>query len=80
MTINTAFLMTSLLIGSLLSTISLAKPPHGEPPQEAIDICMDKEEGEKVSFETPRGDTLEASCTRKDGQLIAMPDKSHRRG
>ena len=47
-------------------------PPRGAkpkwPPTEAIEACKDKKDGDEVSFVTPRGDTLAATC-----RLIAVP-------
>ena len=62
---------------SLIANFALAngKPPRdGKPPQEAIEACADKSEGEVVSFETPRGDQMEATCTLIEEQLVAVPE------
>lgn len=58
-----------------LSTQSFAqgRPGHGQPPQEAIDACVDKSEGDSVSFETRRGDTMEGVCKVIDDTLVAVP-------
>ena len=55
--------------------------PHmGSPPQAAIDACMNKKEGELVSFISPRGDKIQASCqTRREG-LVAVPEHPHQNG
>ena len=77
MKINTLAALSLLTAGSLMSVYSFAQPPQGprggKPPQEAIDACNDKESGEEVSFETPRGDTLEATCKMINDQLVAVP-------
>lgn len=59
----------------MFSTASFAqnRPPQGKPPQEAIDACVDKSEGESVSFETRRGDTLEGVCKVMEDTLVAVP-------
>ena len=51
------------------------KPRH--PPQEAFDACVDAQEGDLVSFETPRGDVLEGTCRimRGGDELVAVPKK-----
>lgn len=56
------------------SSHTIAKEhPHHQPPQEAIQACQDLTENAEVSFNTPRGDTLEASCKIIDGILVAVP-------
>ena len=54
--------------------------PHREPPQEAIDACDGYNENDTVSFTTPRGDTLEATCKLVKDTLIAVPLEHKRRG
>ena len=45
-----------------------------EPPQEAIDVCKDKNEGAAVEIITARGDTIKAICRQINGQLVAVPE------
>ena len=47
-----------------------------KPPQEAIEACASSSENSQVSFETPRGDTLEATCKMIEGELVAVPDNA----
>ena len=49
------------------------------PPPEAIEACADKAEGDTVSFETPRGDTLSGTCNLVEGELVAVPQDHKRR-
>ncbi|MCG8668023.1 MAG: hypothetical protein MI867_01295 [Pseudomonadales bacterium] len=44
------------------------------PPPEAIAACQGKQAGEAVSFTTPRGDNLSATCLKMRGQLVAVPE------
>lgn len=75
---------TAILIGllSLSSADCFAKGDREhprQPPPEAIEACEGKAEGDIVSFETPRGDTVEGSCTLKDDTLVAMPERRPQR-
>lgn len=70
---------TAILIGLLsLSTAGCFAKGDREhprqPPPEAIEACEGKAEGATVSFETPRGETVEGSCILKDDVLVAMPE------
>lgn len=49
------------------------------PPQEALDACVNQEEGASVTFTTPRGSELEATCKTIQGQLAAVPTKHHKK-
>lgn len=69
--------LLTLISVCLFSCASMAKGERGErrgPPPEAIEACVDKAEGDKVSFETPRGDTVEGTCQVMDDTLVAMPE------
>jgi hypothetical protein len=48
------------------------RPP--EPPQQAIDACLDKSEGTTVEMTTPRGDTMKAVCRQMGTRLVAVPE------
>jgi len=47
--------------------------PQGPPP-EAIEACQDKSVGDSVEFKGRRGESIEATCQERDGQLAAVPD------
>jgi len=47
--------------------------PTGPPP-EAIEACREKSPGDAVTITTPRGDTLKATCTQVNGELVALPE------
>lgn len=49
------------------------------PPPEAIEACANLQEGDTVSFEPLRGDTLEATCEIIEDQLVAVPQRHKRR-
>ncbi len=48
------------------------------PPQEAIDACDGKSDGDSVSFETPHGDTVSGTCAEINNQLVAVPENGRR--
>ena len=68
--ISIGFVTLSLLVSASV----LANPPGGKPPQEAIEACANSAENTQVSFETPRGDSIEATCQLFNGELVAVPD------
>ena len=67
-------LNASLWLLLFASPFALATPPGGKPPKEAIEACVDKAEGDSVTFETRRGDTLTGTCQTIKEQLVAVPD------
>lgn len=66
-----------LFSGNLLAQEDNQKRAH-KPPQEAVTACEGKSEGDKVSFETPHGDTVEGTCKLIQEQLVAVPPKGER--
>jgi hypothetical protein len=50
------------------------RPDRMGPPPEAIEACKNKSEGDSVSFTTPRGDNIKATCKKLNGQLAAVPE------
>jgi hypothetical protein len=69
-------------LGLILSSTVLAegqKPKRSKPPQEALDACIDKSEGDSVQFTTPRGDDLAATCEYRGDSLVAVPENHKRR-
>ncbi|MDI9244631.1 hypothetical protein [Marinobacter sp. CHS3-4] len=66
-----------------LGTTAAAHPPkpgtHHKPPEAALEACKGHKEGDSVSFETPKGDTLEASCKKISGKLAAVPVNHHKK-
>ena len=44
------------------------------PPPEAIEACEGKAEGDSVTFEGRRGDSVPAKCTMVNNQLVAVPE------
>ncbi|MBO1254544.1 hypothetical protein J3L16_02450 [Alteromonas sp. 5E99-2] len=53
--------------------------PPRQPPQEAIDACVDKSENEAVSFAGRNGDDVAATCIYIEDQLVAVPDNHKRK-
>jgi hypothetical protein len=76
--------MTIFLFLSLVAGLAVAKEKthdkkrHG-PPTEAIEACSDKTEGDLVTFENRRGDTLEGTCKLMKEVLVAIPEGHERR-
>jgi len=63
-----------LLSLMLFASIGVYASPHDrKTPKEAVEACANSAENDQVSFETPNGDTLEASCKMMDGELVAVP-------
>ena len=79
---NLTKIVSILSLSLVISHVSAnPRPPRdGKPPQEAIEACVDKSEGEVVTFETRRGDRLEAICTLMEEQLVAVPEHRKKRG
>jgi len=77
--LSTAVLLLALTI--LLPSASFAsgqgRGPKGPPP-EAIEACEGKSAGDSVEFTDRRGETQEATCEEKDGQLAAVPEGGRR--
>ena len=75
--LSTMVLLLTLTI--LLPSIGSASGKNGQgrpqgPPPEAIEACEGKSAGDSVTFTGRQGETLEATCQEKDGQLAAAPD------
>jgi len=81
-----AFLL--LVVLTLLPVNSFASGQRGQrgqgrpqgPPSEAIEACQDKSAGDSVTFKGRRGETIEATCQERDGQLAAVPNDAPERG
>lgn len=70
-------LFATVVSSALLSNYLYAKPPKGEhrkPPEEAITACVDKYEGDTVSFTTHHGHELTGVCTLMEEVLVAVPE------
>ncbi len=44
------------------------------PPPEAYTACKGLEEGAIISIKSPKGETLNATCTMINGKLAAVPE------
>lgn len=49
------------------------------PPPEAYTACEGQEEGAIVSIKTPKGETINATCTMINGKLAAVPEGHEKR-
>lgn len=49
-----------------------------QPPQEAIAACEGKNAGDKVEFETRRGDTISGTCVNNGDLTFAIPEGGHK--
>ena len=79
----TTIALAACMVVALLNTTAAAHPSqsgkrHGPPPA-ALKACEGRTEGDSVSFETPRGDTLEGTCKKIAGELAAVPE-NHSKG
>jgi hypothetical protein len=64
----------SLLTFMLFASTGVYASPHDKkPPKEAFEACANGAENDQVSFETPHGDSFEASYQMTDGELVAVP-------
>jgi len=52
---------------------------QGGPPAEAYTACEGQEEGATVSIKTPKGETINATCTMINGKLAAVPEGHEKR-
>ncbi len=52
---------------------------QGGPPAEAYTACEGQEEGSIVSIKSPKGETLNATCTMINGKLAAVPERPKQR-
>ena len=69
----------SVVAFSLVASIAHAEAKNNKerpkgPPPEAIEACRDKSEGDSVSFESRRGDTVTGECKLIEDQLVAVPE------
>ena len=78
---KTGFLKVVLIVSlsTLMPMIVTASNNKGQgrpqgPPPEAIAACEGKSAGDSVTFTGRRGETLEATCQEKDGQMAAVPE------
>jgi len=71
-------LAATCILGSFYAAAQQGREAPNGPPPEAIEACEGKSEGETVSFETRRGDTLTGVCQYIEEQLVAVPE--HHRG
>lgn len=76
--LNTALL--SLILQSVFSMpVKAGEKKHKrQPPKEAIEACINKEEGDEVTFKGRKGEELSATCVIMNNQLVALP-KGHKR-
>ncbi|MCP4398594.1 MAG: hypothetical protein GY801_15020 [bacterium] len=71
--INRIVLLTLLV--SMPGLRGTAQPPQGEPPQEALDACIDKLQGEVCEIETPHR-TMTGTCMMppQGEQFVCVPE------
>ncbi len=82
--ITLTFLTLPVIGGAVIGCANTSKgdKQHGDrqPPKEAIEACVDKAEGDPVSFKGRRGESLEALCKMMDDQLVAVPEGMESKG
>jgi len=74
MKLITCVLVGACIVGSSHLYAQQGRQAPNGPPPEAIEACEGKSEGELVSFETRRGDTLSGECQYVEDQLVAVPE------
>lgn len=84
--VNILFCLTAIVV---LSACAGSEGSRGErgggkdkrkgPPQEAIAACENRVEGDRISFSGRDGETINATCTIINNQLVAVPDGQKRR-
>lgn len=67
------FALLPIVATPVYSNNQQSRGPQGGPPPEAIKACEGKSEGATTSFKGRRGETLEATCKKIEGQLAAVP-------
>ncbi len=86
---NKQELVRVALAVTLLSLVAISGWASGQggpgggkkgPPPEAIEACEGKSVGDSVEFTGRRGETVEATCQEKDGQLAAVPKNAPKGG
>ena len=74
---------TMLIVLIVLVIMSLSSPvyafrhgnrPSHSPPQEAIDVCINKSEPDTCKFVSPHGDTITGTCEMIQNQLACKPE------
>lgn len=79
---NTLFI--ALVITSTTTTSIASPADRGDrrpgPPQEAIDACKDKAEGDAASFVSSLGDTITGICKTMKSEKFLIPDGHHPHG
>lgn len=82
MQLSKIFFVVSMLVISSVGVQAQEGRGQGggerRPPLEAFEACADKAEGDSVTFETRRGDSLSGTCQMKDDALVAVPDNAKR--
>ncbi|MBV8659490.1 MAG: hypothetical protein JO142_16840 [Burkholderiales bacterium] len=70
--------LSAFVIVSMFAHAANNPPPGGDvnrvPPREAFEACDGKQAGDKVTFTTPRGETLTGACKMIPARLAAVPD------
>ena len=80
MQLSKLFFVTSMLVIGSTGVHAQEGRGQGErrPPPEAFEACVDKSEGDSVTIETRRGDTLSATCKMMNDSLVAVPEDAKR--
>ena len=79
-------LITFLFVVSAIVCFANDREGQGQremrtPPAEAISACSGKNDGDSCSVTTPRGDTLEGTCSNTpDGKYFACKPNNMRNG
>jgi hypothetical protein len=66
--------LTSAVLTLMSAQAISADDSRRGPPPEAFEVCEGQAEGDTVSINTPKGDTVEATCQMMQDKLVAVPE------
>lgn len=70
--VKTLICLAVLVSHSNVANASQSEKPR-KPPEEAIAACVDKKQGDKVTFNGRKGEQLKARCKLVGDLLAAVP-------
>ena len=68
--------LACLIPSALFAQRTAGSRRPGRPPQEAIDACVGKQEGDSCQFKMPDGRIIRGTCRRLNGVLVCVPDRT----
>jgi hypothetical protein len=75
---KTRLVILALIFSSTFFSANLFANPNKDgprkPPKEAVEACVDKNEGDVVTFTTRHGHELTGVCTTLEEVFVAVPE------